>query len=124
MSNEGDYFRSYTLATVHISTVEEFKAFCEYGYNNRMVIDYAISNPEHWKTIEPMTGCFAIINYVPNAGMGRYIRVIFRTWDPLSQPRIAEIMEKSLFNYKTVGEFTKEYASDMIYRLLYEQYQK
>jgi hypothetical protein len=118
VSTEKDYFFSYTLATVSLTTETDFKAFCDYGYNNRMVIDYAISNMEHWKTIEPMTGCYAVINYVPNAGMGRYIRVLFWTWNPLNQPRIAEIMEKAKFNYENVAEFEKNYAPDMIYWLL------
>lgn len=117
-----DLFRSITLCTVKIITDADFMAFCDYGYNNRMVIDYAISNPEDWKTIEPIPDCFAVISYCPKAGMGRFIRVTFTTWNPYSAKSLGEKFESAYKNYNNVGDFIANYAPDMIYWLLYEQF--
>lgn len=115
-------FRSITLATIKINTESEFRAFCDYGYNNRMVIDYAISNPEAWKTIETKIDCFAVISYCPKAGMGRFIRVVFTTWNPYSAKGLGEKFENAHRNYNNVADFITNYAPDMIFWLLFEQF--
>lgn len=117
-----DLFRNITLATIKINTEADFRAFCEYGYNNRMVIDYALSNPEDWKTIESKVDCFAVISYCPKAGMGRYVRMVFATWNPYNAKGLGEKFENAHKNYNTVSDFIANYSADMIFWLAYEQF--
>src|SRR5688572_6175222 len=97
-----NHFPSITLCTVKINSADDFKAFCQYGYINRMVINYALSDPEDWKRAEPIVDCFAVIKYAPNAGMGRHVRVDFIKWSPYSSKGLGEKFEAAHKNYETV----------------------
>lgn len=117
-----ELFKSIPLCTVKIDTEADFRVFCNYAYHNQMVINYAISDPEDWKRVETITDCYAVINYVPKAGMGRYVRVDFVKWNHYTAKGLGEKFEIAHRNYEAVTNFVANFAPDMLFWLLYENF--